>query len=59
MLPLAITLGFFGNELAWKNRKWESIEQFKAVQRAWAGWGLGLLVVFFVIGFIIGVSGAL
>ena len=25
-----------GNELAWRYRKWESVEHFKAVQKNWA-----------------------
>jgi len=28
--------GYKGNEWAWQNRKWESIEQFKRVQAQWA-----------------------
>ncbi|MGB7442418.1 MAG: serine/threonine-protein kinase [Coleofasciculaceae cyanobacterium] len=33
---IAIALGVRGNELAWKSRKWRSLEQFKAHQRGWA-----------------------
>lgn len=33
-------LGAKGSKWAWKkNKKWESIEEFKAVQRKWAKWG--------------------
>ena len=42
--PLGIIMGIYlglkGNELAWKNRKFESVDQFKAVQKAWTKWGL-------------------
>ena len=31
----SLILGFNGNKLAWKNKKWESIEQFNEVQRRW------------------------
>jgi hypothetical protein len=31
---------FKGNEWAWQNRRFESIEQFRSVQRAWAIWGV-------------------
>jgi len=31
-------LGVKGNELAWRNKKWESIEEFKRVQRQWTKW---------------------
>ncbi|MEH2453953.1 serine/threonine protein kinase [Nostoc sp.] len=33
---MAIALGAKGNEWAWKSRRWDSIEQFKAHQRGWA-----------------------
>ena len=33
---LAIAFGAKGNEWAWKSRRWNSIEQFKAHQRGWA-----------------------
>ncbi len=36
---------FKGNEWAWQNRRFESVEQFRQVQQAWALWG----VVFFLI----------
>lgn len=32
---MAIILGIRGNEWAWQNRHWESVEQFKQVQSAW------------------------
>ncbi|MFN6462776.1 MAG: serine/threonine protein kinase [Nostoc sp. DedVER02] len=33
---MSIALGAKGNEWAWKSRRWNSIEQFKAHQRGWA-----------------------
>ncbi|AFZ23926.1 serine/threonine protein kinase [Cylindrospermum stagnale PCC 7417] len=33
---MSIGLGSKGNEWAWKSRRWNSIEQFKAHQRGWA-----------------------
>ena len=36
---------FKGNEWAWQNRKWSSVEQFKATQRIWTIWGVGLTVL--------------
>jgi hypothetical protein len=41
--PIAIILGFKGNEWAWKSRRWESIAQFKAHQRGWSIAGFSLL----------------
>jgi len=34
-VPIMIFLGIKGNELAWKYKKWDSVEHFKAVQRNW------------------------
>ena len=39
---MAIALGVKGNEWAWKSRKWQSIEQFKAHQKRWAIAGIVL-----------------
>jgi serine/threonine protein kinase len=33
---VAIALGAKGNELAWKSRRWRSVEHFKEHQRGWA-----------------------
>ena len=38
-------LGAKGNEWAWKNRKFDNVDQFKKVQSGWAKWGLGLFVI--------------
>jgi len=51
-LIMAIILGVKGNEWAWQNRKWESVEQFNAVQRIWTIWGVALLLVGCVITFL-------
>lgn len=45
---MAIILGVKGNEWAWQNRKWVSVEQFKETQKKWAMWGwiyLGITVI--------------
>lgn len=44
-----IIVGIKGNEWAWKSRKFDSVEQFRAVQHTWAVWG----VVLFIAGFLI------
>lgn len=36
----AIICGIKGNEWAWENKKWESIEQFKTIQRKWVLYGV-------------------
>ena len=49
---MMIVLGVKGNEWAWQNRKWESVEQFKKVQGIWVKWGLILLAVSIVLSII-------
>ncbi|MCJ7808381.1 MAG: leucine-rich repeat domain-containing protein, partial [Dehalococcoidia bacterium] len=41
---MRFVLGAKGNEWAWQNRKWDSIEHFKRTQRKWGWWGLGITV---------------
>jgi len=48
-LGFCIWLGIQGNELAWKNKEWNSLEEFEETQRKWAMWG----------GIIVGISFAL
>lgn len=45
-----IWLGIKGNELAWQNKKWESVEHFKSVQKTWTIWGIVLFVAAIVLG---------
>jgi hypothetical protein len=44
-IPLAFVLGFKGNEWAWQNKRWKSIEQFQRVQKRWAICGIILFLV--------------
>ena len=39
---MIFVLGANGNKWAWKNRKWDSIEHFKQVQKKWTQWGVGV-----------------
>ena len=34
-----VAFGMRGNEWAWRNKKWESVEKFQAKQRVWRTWG--------------------
>ena len=52
---MAIVLGVKGNEWAWQNRRWESVEQFKEVQRIWTKWGVIVFFVSLVLGIIYGI----
>jgi Tfp pilus assembly major pilin PilA len=47
---MSIILGIKGREWAWKNKAWESVEQFNAVQRKWSMWGVIIMVGVLVIG---------
>ena len=40
---MPFVLGAKGNEWAWTHRKFESVAQFKEVQKAWTIWGLVML----------------
>ncbi len=42
-------LGFKGNELAWRNKKWESLEEFIKIQKKWAMWGIIIIILLLVI----------
>jgi len=51
-LGASIYLGLNGHKMAWRNRRFDSIQQFYSVQRAWmiggfAVWGIGLAVLMF------------
>lgn len=43
---------FMGNEWAWQNRRFSSIEEFKAVQKAWTTWGIAIFLITFFIAII-------
>lgn len=36
---VSIYLGVKGRELAWKNKRWESVAEFNRIQRLWSIWG--------------------
>lgn len=44
ILVMPFVLGAKGNEWAWRNRRWDSIEHFKRVQRRWSVAGFVLLM---------------
>jgi hypothetical protein len=39
---MAFVLGAKGSEWAWKNKKWESTDQFNRIQGLWTAFGVGL-----------------
>lgn len=54
-LACSISFGLKGNEWAWQNKKWDSIEHFQNVQKTWAKVGVILMITGFVIGIILGI----
>ena len=42
---MLFVLGVKGSQWAWRNRRWDNVEQFKRVQRTWAKWGLVVWVL--------------
>ena len=44
-IPVFVMLGLRGNEWAWRNRRWDSIEHFQRVQRQWSIAGLTLMTL--------------
>lgn len=42
---MSIYLGVKGREMAWRNKRWDSVEHFNRVQRTWSLWALGFFVV--------------
>jgi hypothetical protein len=57
-LAAAIFCGAKGNEWAWQNRRWESLQQFRDTQRVWVVWGI-VLWALGVVGTIIAIIAAL
>lgn len=49
-LGVFVMLGLRGNEWAWRNRRWDSVEHFQRVQRQWAIAGLALVVAGLAVG---------
>jgi Cytochrome oxidase complex assembly protein 1 len=43
-LVMMFILGAKGSAWAWQNKRWDSIEQFRAVQRKWAVWGVVVII---------------
>ncbi|HTJ01769.1 MAG TPA: cytochrome c oxidase assembly factor Coa1 family protein [Methylovirgula sp.] len=48
-LIMPFVLGANGNRWAWRNRRWDSLDHFRRVQRAWGFWGAGILIAVIVL----------
>lgn len=53
----SIVLGVKGNEWAWQNRRFDSIEHFRQTQAAWSKWGWIVFIVCAVIWIVMMVFG--
>jgi hypothetical protein len=53
---MIFVLGAKGNEWAWQNKRWNSPEHFKKVQKLWAIWGFVLFLMSIVFMFFIIIS---
>jgi hypothetical protein len=53
---MSIYLGVKGRELAWRNKRWDSIEHFNAVQKKWSWWAVVLIVGVFGIGILAAIA---
>lgn len=51
-LVMPFVLGAKGSAWAWRNRRWESVEAFRATQKKWALWGA--VVFLLIIGLFVG-----
>ena len=54
-LVMIFVLGAKGNEWAWRNKRWDSVEHFVRVQKKWAAWGVGIFLVIVLLSFLAGV----
>lgn len=57
LVPLGccIWFGIKGNEWAWQNKKWDSLEHFNTVQKNWTIAGIIVIVAGFILGIILGI----
>ena len=42
MITASLFLGFKGNELAWRGKKWQAVEHFNSFQQQWTSWSIRL-----------------
>jgi hypothetical protein len=55
-IAVGIYLGIKGRELAWRNKRWESLEHFNRVQRSWSVWGVVLVLGAMALGIIAAIA---
>ena len=50
---MAIILGVKGNEWAWRNKKWNSVEHFKKTQQVWTWVGVVFICGYLLLGVLV------
>jgi len=53
---MSIVLGVKGREWAWRNKRWDSVDHFNAVQRKWTIWSLIVILGLFAIGILAAIA---
>jgi hypothetical protein len=53
---VALYLGVKGRELAWRNKRWESLEYFNQVQKRWSFWGVTIVIGAAALGIVAGIA---
>jgi hypothetical protein len=53
---VALYLGVQGRELAWRNKRWESLEYFNQVQKRWSFWGVTIVIGAAALGFVAAIA---
>lgn len=48
-LVMWFVLGVKGSEWAWRSKRWDSVDEFRRVQRTWAKWGVIVTLASFVL----------
>lgn len=56
LLVGAVFLGARGNELAWRGKKWESVDHFIRFQKQWSTWAIRISIAFLVLALVYAVS---
>lgn len=51
-----VYMGIHGHKLAWRNREFQSVQQFKDTMAVWNNWAIGLLIVAGIVGLLAGVA---
>lgn len=49
-MVMLFVLGVKGSTWAWRNKKWDSVDHFRRVQRSWAKWGVIVWLAFIALG---------